>query len=135
MAAVVRGVWAGGVGTGEELQWGERPRDFHWLLPDWEASAGACSAAAVEVLVHAEQVERVVLLEAQRRVMARGLVVDLEGCLLSAVEERGMLQIVVGRCLDEVVALSGCMASSGGLLSTSHLASIVTFGRRAAVRI
>ena len=75
------------------------------MLPDWEAAAAAGSASAVEVLVHAEQVERVVLLEAQRRVMARGLVVDLEGCLLSAVEERGMLHVIVGRCVDVVFAL------------------------------
>ena len=69
VAAVVRGVRAGCIGACEELQWCEGPRDFHWLLPDWEApaSAGAASAgaaSAVKMFVHAEQVERVVLLKA-----------------------------------------------------------------------
>ena len=105
VSAVVRGIRVVGVGAGEELQWCEGPRDFHWLLADWEATAAAGSAAAVEVLVHAEQVERVVLVEAQCAVVSGGPVVDLKGCLLTAVEERGVLQIVVGRCLDVVFAL------------------------------
>ena len=104
VSAVVRGIRVVGVGAGEELQWSEGPRDLHWLLPDWEAAAAAGSASTAKMLVHAEQVERVVLLEAERRVVARGLVVDLEGCLLSAVEERAMFQVVVGRCVYLVFA-------------------------------